>query len=70
LIFYIGHPERAQRAEIHALIFLREMQEHPSLEWAALCMMFLSFWVMTTEWSRMGDWLMRNQLLESRGEML
>jgi hypothetical protein len=48
----------------------REMQEHPSLEWVALCMMVLSFWVATTAWSRMLGWLMRSQSLESRGEML
>jgi hypothetical protein len=48
----------------------REMQEHPSLEWVALCMMVLSFWVMTTAWSKMREWLMRSESLESSGEML
>jgi antibiotic biosynthesis monooxygenase (ABM) superfamily enzyme len=48
----------------------REMQEHPSLGWVVLCMMILSFWVMTTAWSMMRGWLMRNQMLESRDEML
>ncbi len=49
---------------------LRDMREHPSLGWVLFCALILSFWVATTAWSRMREWLMHRQALESRSEML
>jgi hypothetical protein len=48
----------------------KEVREHPSFSWMTFCMIILSFWVATWAWSRMRGWLMRNQSLESRSEML
>lgn len=43
----------------------REIQEHPSLSWAYISVVALSLLVATSVWSRMHDWLMRRQRLES-----
>jgi hypothetical protein len=61
--YYLGR-------HLHIYWGSREVQEHPSVIWAAFCMMILGTWMATTAWSRMHNWLMRKQMLESRGEML
>jgi hypothetical protein len=43
----------------------REVQEHPSLGWVYLCMILLSFLLATSIWSRLHNWLMRSQRLQS-----
>jgi len=46
----------------------REMQEHPSLEWVVFCMLILTFWASTSAWSRMHNWLMRDQAIDTESE--
>jgi len=39
----------------------REIQQHPSLGWASICMTALSLWLATTAWSRTHDRLTRSK---------
>lgn len=50
---------------LHILWGSREVQEHPSLMWAWVGTVVLSFLVATSLWSRLHNWLMRSKRLES-----
>jgi uncharacterized membrane protein len=46
----------------------RELREHPSVLWMDFCMLLMSAWMITTVCSRMHNWLIGNQSIDSEIE--